>query len=88
MARKKKIEVLEEETPKGKVKLWDVFDVRGNLINTYEDKKQAESLAGKVKGRKVVPSPAGRTREDVKEALRAKKQERLRQLEEDQQVIG
>ena len=88
MARKKKIGVLEEETLKGKVKLWDVFDERGDLINTYEDKKQAESLAGKVKGRKVVVAPAGRTREDVKEALRAKKQERLTQLEKELQVIG
>ena len=92
MARKKKVEVPEEETPeeenpKGKGKFYDVLDARGDLINIYEDKKQAESLAGKVKGRKVVPSPAGRTREDVNEALRIKKAERLAQLEENQQVM-
>jgi len=85
MAKKTKEEV---ETPKEeKVKLWDVVDMNGDLLNIYKDKKVAEEFAGKVESRKVMPSPKGRTREDVAEALYQKKKERLAKLENDQPVL-
>lgn len=58
-------------------KLYDVFDGAGNLLNIYKDKKVADVMAAKASGRKVVPSPKGRTREDVEKAVKKSAAERL-----------
>jgi len=68
------------EVPKG-AKLYDVFDGSGELLNIYTSKEVANAFAAKVDGRKVVPSPKGRTREDVAEAIKRLKAMRLKNLE-------
>jgi len=70
------------EEDKKKSKYFDVFDLKGNLINIYEDKATAEAVAAKQEGRTVKPSPAERTREDVRDAalkLKAARKEKLEQ---------
>lgn len=80
MAKKKlKAEKAPEKTPKN-VKLWDVFDDKGRLINIYEEKERAEILVKKNKGWKVAPSPKDRTREDVQNSLDDLKAGRLAEL--------
>lgn len=63
-------------------KTYDVFDIKGNLLNIYEDKKVAETVAAKEAGRTVAPSPKERTSEDVRDSHLKLKAARLKQLEE------
>lgn len=76
---KVKVEIEKVETPK-EAKMYDVIDHRGRLINIYEDKERAMILVKKNKDWKVEVSPAGRTREDVKEEAIKIKAERLQDL--------
>ena len=72
----------EEAATKPVGKGYDVFDATGELLNIYKSKEVADAFASKVDGRKVVPSPKERTREDVKEAIKRLKAKRLKALEE------
>lgn len=70
------------EKATAKSKYYDVLDIKGNLINIYEDKATAEAVAAKKEGRTVMPSPAERTREHVRDAALEMKASRLKKLEQ------